>query len=242
VADHQPELGLPPKPGDARDAVHVAVVPLRARRALSPGDRVDADGDLATAGRPAVGIVDPFLTGPVEPGREYWLCLFPRTVTGMRHAWKHPAFPDEPAVGPVRYPAAAAARVALPKDEAAEFTAAGLYRDLTTRTPVPTELVEPLVRTLREAGHYGRPTAACRVRADAERWLREFAAQLQTPYTQVLLDAAAYRERGTVQDDGSEFHRTNLLAGAEPAFWVRYAVLTGDVPEDYHGHFYECGC
>lgn len=93
MADQQPELGRPPRPGAGKDAVHVAIVPTTARQALVPGQRVDRDG--GTAG-PVVGIVDPFLPGPVAPGEPYYLCLFPRTVTGMIHLWKHPAFPDTP--------------------------------------------------------------------------------------------------------------------------------------------------
>lgn len=78
--------------GDAgRDAVHVAVVPAVAKTQLYPGTRVDRDG-----GRdgPFVGIVDPFLPIPVHPGAQFWILLFPRTITSLRHVWSHPEFDD----------------------------------------------------------------------------------------------------------------------------------------------------
>jgi hypothetical protein len=76
-------LGKKPEPGDRRDAVHVAIIPMTATRRLSPGQHL------------ANGIVDPFLTRSIEPGEAYWLLLYPNTVTSLRHVWTHPAFDEE---------------------------------------------------------------------------------------------------------------------------------------------------
>jgi hypothetical protein len=73
-----------------RDAVHVAIAPTTARQRLLPGQHVDRDG--GTAGEP-VGVVDPFLRDPVEAGQRFYLCLYPNTVTSLRHEWDHPAYP-----------------------------------------------------------------------------------------------------------------------------------------------------
>lgn len=79
-----------------RDAIHVAVAPLVAAANLRPAQHfaLDAMGRATTSGA-FVGIVDPFLwTGPNE-GQQFWGFLYPNTVSGMRHRWRHPAFPDE---------------------------------------------------------------------------------------------------------------------------------------------------
>jgi hypothetical protein len=79
-----------------RDAIHVAVAPVVAAETLYPAQRIgfvgtDTTRVSASAG-PHVGIVDPFLRGPVYPEQRCFMFLFPNTVTGMRHHWEHPAF------------------------------------------------------------------------------------------------------------------------------------------------------
>lgn len=94
-----------------RDAIHLAVEPMIARDELSPGDHVYADGSLYVQQPTApcgmlmpngsrtprsdkpVGIVDPFLKQKVYPGERFWLVLYPRQITSLRHVWEHPAFP-----------------------------------------------------------------------------------------------------------------------------------------------------
>lgn len=78
-----------------RDAVHVAIAPVHAEERVFPGQRVGlraGTGDVADPGAEPVGIVDPFLSHPVDAGNRFWLFLFPETVTGLRHEWSHPAF------------------------------------------------------------------------------------------------------------------------------------------------------
>lgn len=85
-----------------RDALHVAVAPVKAGENLAPGDKVQFDPSssevqLAQPGKPFVGVIDPFLTTIVEKGRWCWLFVHPDGVRRpMRHEWSHPAF-DPPA-------------------------------------------------------------------------------------------------------------------------------------------------
>jgi hypothetical protein len=90
-------LGTIIGPDEKRDAIHLAVEPVVARQALSPGDHVTADGFYAQPGSDnAVGIVDPFLRQDVAPGQRFWLVVYPRQIHSLRHVWTHPAFPDAP--------------------------------------------------------------------------------------------------------------------------------------------------
>lgn len=81
-----------------RDAIHVAVVPCIATEPLKPGEFVSvtkgSNEAFANAINP-VGIVDPFLTEPVELDQRFWLFILPNTVTSLRHAWTHPMFRDD---------------------------------------------------------------------------------------------------------------------------------------------------
>ncbi len=74
-----------------RDAVHVSVMSVVAQVNLVPGDHVGIDG---TRNNP-VGIVDPFLQKRLNPGDVFWLFVYPRKVTSLRHVWSHPDIPDE---------------------------------------------------------------------------------------------------------------------------------------------------
>ncbi len=82
-----------------KDAVHMAVAPVVADEALSPGQHVGLF-DAGTAGLVAredaehIGVVDPFLRGNVPQGARFWLFLYPGSITGLRHEWRHPAFAD----------------------------------------------------------------------------------------------------------------------------------------------------
>lgn len=91
-------LGFMPVEHASRDAVHIAVIPAIAGEALVPGTWVAKNKDVfvvAKDAKDAVGIVDPFRRLAVKKGSRFWLCLFPKTVTSLRHHWTHPAFPAD---------------------------------------------------------------------------------------------------------------------------------------------------
>lgn len=79
---------------EARDAIHLAVEPVIAAHTLRPGEDVGfVDGGVGTCKNP-VGIVDPFLKDTVKAGERFWLVVYPRQITSLRHVWTHPAFED----------------------------------------------------------------------------------------------------------------------------------------------------
>lgn len=89
-------LGTIIGPNEGRDAIHLAVEPVQAGHHLWRGADValGLDGKAYRAEKDeAVGIVDPFLTEGVEEGQWFWLVVYPRQITSLRHVWEHPAFP-----------------------------------------------------------------------------------------------------------------------------------------------------
>lgn len=81
---------------EGRDAIHLAVEPVEAGAPLNPGQHIKIDNGQAVPGQPhgdAIGIVDPFLPRQVQEGERFWLVIYPRMVTSLRHVWEHPDLP-----------------------------------------------------------------------------------------------------------------------------------------------------
>lgn len=77
--------------GCGRDAIHIAVEPVVATERLKPGEHIGfVEGGVATTAVKKIGIVDPFLAAPVAPGQRFWMLMYPRTITSLRHVWTHP--------------------------------------------------------------------------------------------------------------------------------------------------------
>lgn len=93
-------LGMIIGPNEKRDAIHLAVENVVASQWMEPGDHINFVFDskvhveVVEKGK-GIGIVDPFLSGPVEKGQRFWLVVYPREITSLRHVWSHPAFEDE---------------------------------------------------------------------------------------------------------------------------------------------------
>lgn len=92
------EVGTRPPESGLKDAIHVPVVSVFAGEAnLAPGQavRINRDGDAVAADSmaEAVGVVDPFLSAPVNYAQSFWLCLKPGSVENLSHTWTHPSFP-----------------------------------------------------------------------------------------------------------------------------------------------------
>lgn len=78
-----------------RDAIHLAVEPVQAAIDLYPGQHIGLNDDgLAGVVDKPLGIVDPFLRNKVYKGEWFWLVVYPRQITSLRHVWSHPDFPE----------------------------------------------------------------------------------------------------------------------------------------------------
>lgn len=82
---------------EKRDAIHLAVYPVESADYFIPSMdcKLDDDGKAARASgaEDGVGIVDPFLREQVKPGEWFWLVVYPRQITSLRHVWEHKSFP-----------------------------------------------------------------------------------------------------------------------------------------------------
>lgn len=82
---------------EKRDAIHLAVEPVKASQDLQPADFIRISKGVAYPALPfdAHGIVDPFLLDGPKAGERFWFVMRPREVSSLRHVWTHPDFPDE---------------------------------------------------------------------------------------------------------------------------------------------------
>jgi hypothetical protein len=83
-----------------RDAIHLPVEPVIAGEELSQGQNIGLGEDglaYATLGlcrnEKHLGIVDPFLDYFVNAGERFWMIIYPRKITSLRHVWEHPDIP-----------------------------------------------------------------------------------------------------------------------------------------------------
>jgi len=96
MADALESLGMCPIDAAAgRDAIHIAVLPAIAGEDLQAGQDVGVYEGVARKTGSSVGIVDPFLKDTVLEGERFWILVYPRTITGLRHVWSHPSLPTE---------------------------------------------------------------------------------------------------------------------------------------------------
>lgn len=100
-----PTIGELIEPTEPRDAIHIAIAPVIATSELAPGQYIGFTGEdtihvCIVEPSMSVGIVDPFLKRNVKAGQSCWMFLHPNTITALRHEWTHPAFGNEPDMGP----------------------------------------------------------------------------------------------------------------------------------------------
>lgn len=94
-------LGMIHEYNEHRDAIHLGVEPIEAGESLKASVHIGIGSDgkaYSITKNPdikPVGIVDPFLSVTVKKGERFWLVVYPRAITSLRHVWEHPDFPPE---------------------------------------------------------------------------------------------------------------------------------------------------
>lgn len=89
--------------GEKRDAIHLGVEPVEAGEDIRKNSHIGigSDGKAYAANNDikALGIVDPFLSRGPKEGERFWLVVYPRQITSLRHVWEHPDFPSSGETG-----------------------------------------------------------------------------------------------------------------------------------------------
>lgn len=92
-------LGKSPYELGDKDAIHVAIVSVRAGAAIAPGAKCNLNADReAVCDEKGVGIADPFLKQTILKGESFWLLLNQDEIPNVRHQWDHPSVDFSPPV------------------------------------------------------------------------------------------------------------------------------------------------
>jgi hypothetical protein len=84
-------LGKTPDELGDKDAIHVAIVSVRAGSSIKPGQKCGLNKDReAVADSKGVGVADPFRKKTILRGESFWLLLNQDAVPNVRHEWEHP--------------------------------------------------------------------------------------------------------------------------------------------------------
>lgn len=239
--DQGPQLGFLINNDEMRrDAIHIAVAPATAAERLSPGEHVgfakEGDTQLVGSSAKCIGIVDPFLRWPVEPGQRFWVFLYPGTITGLRHVWTHPAF------------SSAAADVKVKMEEREAF----LLRELAANEDdLRTRLV--FADWLDASGQHAEADRHRKWPA-AKSWLIRFCQKYNAPDTrEITYDYLIKAGMSQVYDGqlmspridcGNNEDICNALRENCDEFWKNWSILTGirAAPEEIQLSHFSCAC
>lgn len=223
-------LGNVIMPSEKRDAIHLAVDPAFSTEYLNPGDHVRIIGKSQVA-RCAVGaghgIVDPFLKRSINPGEWFWLVVYPREITSLRHVWSHPAFEDEPTKN-------------QPGPEYGKMTPEQI-RALTVAA-METSMVEPATFAALGAQAFNNRPAQPQQDVDeinAQQWIQNFADDCGLDYDELMEAAADYLSHGDYLIKGGDLEGYYV----SDEFWDKYQIVKKEkVDENDRGSFFSCSC
>lgn len=215
-----------------RDAIHLAVEPIEAGETLHPSDHIFIKDGKAYRREfndqpKAVGIVDPFLSSAVRKGERFWLVVYPRMITSLRHVWEHPDFP----------------------------VTTGQNIDDTIEALVPTEGMvlidnpnsDAAVKVKAALWEASQKAEAARQAAKdaAYEWIKDYAEGFSgwdgDITAEDLIDYGTAWKGGR----GDYLCRGGALEGeyVSDTFWDKLEIYLGtNIPEDHRGSFFTCSC
>jgi hypothetical protein len=256
------KLGALITDAQSRDAIHIAVAPATAAEQLQPGQHVGfvVAGSTEFVGsdaEPYVGIVDPFLMAPVEEGQRFWLCLYPQTVTGIRHHWSHPAFADESGAEPLSNASAPSGpswqtstvlALARQMRTSGDYSALPILADalqdagFDTTEKGPATLTE--CRKPDRSVTFGQRVVGLVLKGeieDAIYWLDDFAKSLDMTYEELMTATEEFVYADRVHTLG--FDTPDRVWADREQFWKCYELVTAwNAEEKKETMFFRCAC
>lgn len=209
---------------EKRDAIHLGVEPVTAGEHLSPSQDICLINGIAlpaySRDEKPVGIVDPFLKNMVQKGERFWLVVYPRAITSLRHVWEHPDFPTGVEVNAHHNPEEF--QVQTPATPEEEHRARLLLGD---PQAVARQWIEDYAAQLND-GAYDDDTCG-RVTADE------------------LIETAMTNVEASGRGWGDYLSKGGLLEGTStsPEFWEQLAILKEiDIPHEKRNNFFSCSC
>lgn len=99
-------LGYKPELLGIKDAVHIAIVSLRAGKPLKRAGyfKMNENGEaIPSSKKESIGVVDPFLEDNICTGDNFWGVINMYDIPNVRHDWTHPTQSFEAPTIPVRH-------------------------------------------------------------------------------------------------------------------------------------------
>lgn len=98
-------LGKTPSEIGIKDAIHTAIVSVRAGSLIRPGDKckINQYNEAVACNSNSIGVADPWHNGNIIAGNIFWLIINQDEIPNVRHVWDHPSVSFEQPTREVQY-------------------------------------------------------------------------------------------------------------------------------------------
>ncbi|AFC21951.1 hypothetical protein GAP32_492 [Cronobacter phage vB_CsaM_GAP32] len=212
---------------EKRDAIHLGVEPVVAGEDIAVGANIgiDKDGfayatDYRTDIKP-VGISDPFLKERIQKGESFWLVVYPRQITSLRHCWEHPDFDntEEPKVLDI-------------SEISSDDLMVEIQRRLATNN---------VVQTVQEPSQDATEAAK---KSKAWQWIHNYADGLGLDVDELMEYADMWVSSERRGGYGEYLCKGGDLEGeyVSDEFWDNYDIVRDERTDNERGSFFTCSC